>query len=92
MSEQLNSVGVNYGTPCVLALDIGTSSVRALLYDASGAAIPGAQAHHTYDLTLGDDGEHSVDADRLVTLVADCIDEVLAAPRARAARIAAVAT
>ncbi|HZC77954.1 MAG TPA: FGGY family carbohydrate kinase, partial [Ktedonobacterales bacterium] len=92
MSEQLTSVGVNDGAPCVLALDIGTSSVRALLYDASGAAIPGAQAHYTYDLTLGDDGEHSVDADRLVTLVADCIDEVLATPRAQAARIAAVAT
>jgi gluconokinase len=92
VSEQLTSVGVDYGAPCVLALDIGTSSVRALLYDASGAAIPGAQAHHTYDLTLGDDGEHSVDADRLVALVADCIDEVLAGAGAQAARIAAVAT
>src|SRR5947209_6017157 len=92
VNEQLASVGVGRDAPCVLALDIGTSSVRALLYDASGTAIPGAQAHHTYELTLGDDGEHSVDADRLVALVADCIDEVLAGAGAHVAGIAAVAT
>ena len=30
-------------TPLVLALDVGTSSVRAVLYDASGRALEGAE-------------------------------------------------
>lgn len=31
--------------PIVLALDVGTSSVRAILYDALGRQIRGAESH-----------------------------------------------
>src|SRR5256714_3829089 len=78
--------------PYILALDIGTSSVRALLFDSSGAAIPHVLAQHTYILTTSSDGEVSVDADMLVDLVAQTIDEVLAAAGPLTSHIKAVAT
>src|SRR2546430_15432946 len=76
----------------ILALDIGTSSVRALLFDSSGTAVPHVLAQHTYTLSTSNDGEVSVDADMLVDLVAQTIDEVLAVAGPLASHIKAVAT
>jgi gluconokinase len=76
----------------VLALDIGTSSVRALLYGATGSAVPQVHAQQTYAVTTSHDGEVSVDADMLVDLVAKTIDEALAAAGPLASQIKAVAT
>lgn len=77
--------------PFVLALDVGTSSTRALLFDATGTAVPGIQAQDTYALTLSNEGEVSVDADMLVETVASTIDKVLKAAGPLAASIGAVA-
>lgn len=59
--EQRQAVDFNTRTPFVLALDVGTSSTRALLFDATGAAVPGIQAQDTaerqqelYTLLLGE--------------------------------------
>ncbi|HYX50123.1 MAG TPA: FGGY family carbohydrate kinase, partial [Ktedonobacteraceae bacterium] len=79
-------------SPYVLALDIGTSSVRALLFDSSGIAVPNMLAQHTYALNTSIEGEVSVDADMLVDRVAQCIDEVLAAAGSLVSNIKAVAT
>jgi gluconokinase len=76
----------------LLALDIGTSSVRALLYDARGNALPDLQAQQRYRLSTSHAGEASVDADLLVDLVARTIDEVLSRAGERARDIIAVAT
>jgi gluconokinase len=76
----------------ILALDIGTSSVRALLYDASGTAVPHVHAQQTYTVTTSSDGEVSVDADMLVDLVAKAIDETLSAAGPLTSQIKAVAT
>lgn len=78
--------------PFILALDVGTSSARALLYDASGTAVPGVSAQQSYQLTTSQEGEASVDADLLVDLVVHTIDEILQKAGARAAQIIAVAT
>lgn len=78
--------------PSLLALDIGTSSTRAILYDAQGNAIPGASAQHTYQLTTSHEGEASVDADLLLSLVTHTIDEVLQAAGKRTGQIVGVAT
>lgn len=76
----------------ILALDIGTSSVRALLYDAGGNALPDLKAQLRYQLTTSHAGEASVDADTLVDLVARTIDTVLSRAGDRARGIVAVAT
>jgi gluconokinase len=76
----------------ILALDIGTSSTRAILYDVSGMAVPEVCSQLTYALTTSREGEASVKADLLVELVARTIDEALHRAGKRAGQIVAVAT
>lgn len=77
--------------PFILSLDVGTSSTRALLFAANGAAVPGIQAQETYELTTSNDGEVSVDADTLVAAVASTIDTALKAAGPLTSLIGAVA-
>ncbi|HEX9998039.1 MAG TPA: gluconokinase [Abditibacterium sp.] len=60
----------------VLALDIGTSSVRAIAFDFQGHKV-GDAAQIPYDQITSDDGGVEVGADFLLDLVAQCIDELL---------------
>jgi gluconokinase len=90
--QQQQAAVFNSHTPFVLALDVGTSSTRALLFDATGAAVPGIQAQETYELTITGEGEVSVDADKLVEVVATTIDKALHAAGSLASSIGAVAT
>jgi gluconokinase len=60
----------------VIALDVGTSSARAALYDGEGRPIAGRthQVHYTPRLTKDGGVEH--DADRLLEAVAACLDAI----------------
>jgi gluconokinase len=78
--------------PTTLAVDIGTSSARALLYDGRGQVIPGTEAQIPYDVTTTADGGVEVDAPMLADLVARCIDGALARAGGQAAAIGRVAT
>jgi gluconokinase len=78
--------------PTVLAIDVGTSSVRAMLVDARGEAVPGTLTQYRYQLSTSAEGEATIDGDRLVELVARTIDGVLEAAGVIAQTIAAVAT
>jgi gluconokinase len=80
-----------YQTPLILALDVGTSSTRALLFDATGATIPNIISQHTYQLTTSHEGEVSVDVDMLAGVVVQTIDEVLKAAGELTQHIGAVA-
>jgi gluconokinase len=77
--------------PLILALDVGTSSTRALLFDATGTRVPDIVSQHTYQLTTASDGEVSVDVEMLVDVVAQTIDEALSAAGSLAQQIGAVA-
>jgi gluconokinase len=79
------------GLPFILSLDVGTSSTRALLFNAKGAMVPGIQSQETYALTTSNEGEISVDADMLVGVVATTIDKALKAAGPLSASIGAVA-
>jgi len=63
-------------TPFVLAIDIGTSSTRAILFDARGHKV-GVPQQKTYDQQTTPDGGVEVDADFLLELTAQCVDGVL---------------
>lgn len=76
--------------PFVLALDIGTSSTRALLFDASGAAVPNVVSQRTYKLTSSTQDEVSVDADLLAGVVEETINETLRLAGTHARQIVAV--
>jgi gluconokinase len=63
-------------SPLVVALDLGTSSVRAILFDAQGVKIgQAAQRHYTQSTTP--DGGVETDVDALFQLVLQCLDDVV---------------
>ena len=60
----------------ILAIDLGTSSTRARLYDAeTGTPIPGATSQLSHTPQTTPDGGSTLDADALVREVAACADE-----------------
>lgn len=64
--------------PCVLAIDIGTSSVRAILFDRM-ARIGSPAFQKAYDMETTPDGGVSIDADRLAAEVGSVLDAFCAA-------------
>ncbi len=77
--------------PLVLTIDVGTSSTRALLYDARGRMVDGVSARERGALVFEQGG--AAEDDPLVALqrIERCIDGALRLAGARAGDIAAVA-
>ncbi|HEX2190894.1 MAG TPA: gluconokinase [Longimicrobiaceae bacterium] len=76
----------------MLALDVGSSSVRARLYDAAGRPVGGAPVPRVrYGWTATPDGGMEVGADRLLELTAGVLDAAAAAVRESGVEVAAVA-
>jgi gluconokinase len=81
------------GGPCVLALDVGSSSVRARVYDAAGRAlesVPTARVECAWTATP--DGGMETAADGLLAAVVGALDTAAAGLRTARVRVAAVAT
>lgn len=79
------------GTPLVLALDIGTSSVRGALYDERGAEVRGTQERLVRGLETTAGGGAELDADEAIEQTAEVIDAVVEHAAELGARVAAVA-
>jgi gluconokinase len=62
----------------VLALDLGTSSVRALVFDDRGVAAPGVLARRPTRLDLTDEGKAELDPDEVAAALGECLDELAA--------------
>ena len=73
----------------VLALDIGTSSVRAVIYDIRGRMRPTTLSDVPYKVRTVEPGEVSSDPDELIKLIAQSIDGALSAARKDNAEILA---
>ena len=87
---ELVSVMAGLKTPAVLALDIGTSGVRASLFDQRGDEIEGANIRlPTRNSAF--DSFACTDADATVALVAHTIDRLLEKPQLATIRIEAIA-
>lgn len=78
------------GSPLILAIDIGTSSVRAPVFDRLGRAVEGVEAHRPHEIHTTAGGAAETDADMLLDLVWQCLDEVLERAGPLAAEIAGV--
>src|SRR5690242_14960738 len=91
MAQQASAANPPPTPPYILALDVGTSSTRTLLFDALGDTIPQVLAQRPYQLTTSNAGEVSVDPDALVEVVAQTIDEALNIAGPLAPHIRAVA-
>jgi gluconokinase len=75
----------------VLTIDIGSSSVRVLLFDSAGRVVEGIAAQERYSLRSAADGSSVDDADTVIERVARCIDAALQQAGPLAAQIGAVA-
>src|SRR5919201_37716 len=78
--------------PLVLAIDIGSSSTRAIAFDAEARSVAGATARVEHRLTTDSEGAATLDADAVVADVVRVIDAVLARLGRRASDVAAVGT
>lgn len=63
-------------SPAVLALDIGTSSARALVYDAGGRAIRGLEVHRPFPVQTTPDGGVVIDPAMLLDEVGSVLDSI----------------
>jgi gluconokinase len=72
----------------VLALDVGSSSVRALAYDERGREIEGTLARRTYEPAYDQDGGAELDPELLATAAREVLDEATAALGAAADAVA----
>ncbi|HXF61390.1 MAG TPA: FGGY family carbohydrate kinase, partial [Caldilineaceae bacterium] len=79
------------GEPWVLAIDIGTSSTRAILFDARGQVVDDLAAQRANQMNTTPDGGAVFEAGALVDGAAAVIDELLARAGSRATAIGAVA-
>ncbi|MER7457370.1 gluconokinase [Micromonospora sp. NPDC126480] len=74
----------------ILALDLGTSSVRGLVLDDDARSLPGALARRRVSLAVGEDGTGTLNADRYLACLVECLDELAAG--GHLASVAMVAT
>ncbi len=79
-------------SPLVVALDIGTSSVRGVLFDRLGRAVQGLEAHQALEIRTSADGASEADPEVVLELVWRCLDGVLVLAGQMSERIAGVAT
>lgn len=77
--------------PCIVSLDVGSSSVRALVFDAGARQMEGFGARLSYRIRTTPDGGAEADPDELARMAVDCLDEVHRQVRAEGMRVAAVA-
>lgn len=77
--------------PFIVSLDIGSSSVRALLFDATARPVEGYGARLPYRIDRTPDGGAEVDPAELSELVIDCLDELHRQVHAAGFPVAAVA-
>jgi gluconokinase len=69
---------VEAARPLTLALDVGTSSVRAVLYDAQGRTIENIEGRTHYQMTATQDGGIEIEANLLLEIIGETLDECLA--------------
>jgi gluconokinase len=60
----------------ILALDLGTSSVRGLILDEAMVPVPGALARRKPPMIMGDDGAATFDGPTYLAALVECIDEL----------------
>src|SRR5581483_8793247 len=65
--------------PFILVIDIGTSSLRAMVYDAQANEVEGLRARRTYQADATDDGGSTLDPRAMFEAFTSALDEVMTA-------------
>lgn len=93
MDEQKSTIAPNkVEGQLILAIDIGTSAVKTLLYDRHGRAVEEVQSHETIKIRTSKDGASEADPDGLLEIVWKGIDSALSKAGKLAEKIAGVAS
>lgn len=77
--------------PLILTIDIGTSSVRAGLFDRLGRAVEGIETSRGHEIRATAEGAAEADPDQLLELVFNCLDGVMAKTGRLVSKVAGVA-
>ncbi len=89
--DGMRTIGISEAEgPCALAIDVGSSSVRCLLYDRSGDQIAESEVQLAYTQRMTPGGGSESDPGELLDLVTRCIDGVAENTAFKNAPIAAV--
>src|SRR5918911_5683115 len=64
-------------SPLILTLDVGTSSLRTMLYDAQGSALPNVEVQITHSVNVTPDGGVELDPEVLFVNAVRAIDGIL---------------
>jgi len=75
----------------IVSIDVGSSSVRTLLFDSSAHQMEGFGAQLAYRIQTTPDGGAEVDPEALADLTIDCLDELHRQVQEAGFRVAAVA-
>lgn len=73
----LMAISSKRAVPCVLTIDIGSSSIRVLAFDAQAQRLEGIENRAELQLHTTADGGSEVDADQLFAIICRCIDQAL---------------
>src|SRR5580658_6527846 len=76
--------------PYIVSLDVGSSSVRALLFDSGARPVEGYSARLPYRVETTPDGGVEVNPETLSELAIDCLDDLHRQVHAAGLKIAAV--
>jgi len=79
------------GEPFIVSIDVGSSSVRALLFDSGARQMEGYGAQLAYRIRTTPDGGAEVDPETLAQLTIDCLDELHRQVHEAGFRVAAMA-
>jgi gluconokinase len=79
-------------SPLILSIDVGSSSLRTLLFDRLGRVIQGSESHWAHQVQTTATGAAEADAAPLLAAVYHCIDDTLGKIGRLASQIEAVAS
>ncbi|MEM7345938.1 MAG: gluconokinase [Chloroflexota bacterium] len=78
--------------PYILTFDVGSSSIRTMVFDSQGRSLTDALTQHPITLTSTTDGGSFADPQQLFDLLGACLDETLAKMGSFANQITGVAS
>ena len=87
-AAQVHAPATPIDGPLALAVDIGTSAVRAFVYDSAGFGISGIRLRYEWSTTR--DGGAEIDPERIIALVVEAIEGAVTGAGPLGPRIAAV--
>lgn len=81
---------MSYVAPYVLIIDIGSSSVKASIYDSTASVVGHTQVSISHGQRTGVDGMHEEDADDILSVVNKAVDDALTSDAVASKQIVAV--